>query len=1175
MTLTTGERRVVSVLVADIAGSTEIGERLGPERSKFLFDEAARLMRDEVTRFGGTIAQFTGDGVYALFGAPVAHEDDAERAVRAGLAVQAALERYAGEAEEAYGVRLAGRVAVNTGPVVLLTNESRPEERYNALGDTVNVASRLEKRAGPGGVAVGPATARQVERRFLLEPLGEVSLKGKSEPIEAFRVMGERTAQRGMAERPLVGRTGELAVMMDVLSGLLDGTGAILCLIGEPGIGKSRLVAEAKARSPAEIRFIESQAVSYAQEIPYFPVQELLRSLLGLGIGEPEIRVRLELKAQLVATLGERADSYHPFLASLLGVTPQGEAEDRLRDFARDSVKRQTHEALAELLRALSRKRPLCLVLDDLHVADEPTLELCEELLTLCEEEAISLVLVYRHDPEAPSWRLGEEARRRFRHCYHELELVPLAPDASAELASLAGGAELTEEAAAVVASRAGGNPFFVEEVLRDLMERGTLRRKKGRLQLAPVNGQVGLPAGVRETVQARLDRLTADAREVATLASVVGPRFGGPLLERLTPVERLRPALSELRRSELVVEERRRPVPEYRFRHGLVQEAAYASLLEERRRELHKVVGEALEDLHREELSQAYGLLARHFAEADEPEKAARYLLEAGDTARSIYADEEAVAHYRRALAFLDGLGERGRARETLFKIALVRHMAFDFEGANQSWSEAFARPEPQQERLQRREQIETIIGRPEDVSPGHTYDQVGWWLARHLFRGLLRLEQSLDVAPDLAEHVSVSADGCLYRFRLREGIRWTDDQPLTAEDFAFTYRAMREQGVRTAHVLEGIEAEAADDRALELRLNEPRWYLPYLLAQPPFFPWPRHRVEAVGEDWHKADELVGVGPFRLAEWNERRVVLVANQAWHGPSGNVARVSAAFGRARDGLEDWSSGRYDLLEVSAHIHVDAPDTVRIPAPTLDTNFLAIRTDLPPVHDPRVRRALAHALDRRSFGEAIASPQPPARGGLLPPAMPGHSHELAPAEDIERARELLAEAGYPDGRGLPALRLALTENQQSDQLRHDLMEAWRAQWRRIGVHVEIEWIPSAYIGSFGQPDGPHLWAQGWTADYPDPDGHLATFVELNSALLDEKLRTLLGRARSLRDRDERLKLYREADRLLVAERVAVVPTHYSQDVLMIRPWIKGFWASPIGYATCDQAVVRQP
>ena len=333
-----------------------------------------------------------------------------------------------------------------------------------------------------------------------------------------------------------------------------------------------------------------------------------------------------------------------------------------------------SHEAVAEFVRALAKERPVCLVLEDLHFADEPTLELFEELLQLAEEEPVALLLAYRHDPDLRSWELGEAARRRYRHRFRELLLDPLDASDAARLASAAAGRDLPDDVAARLAERTGGNPLFLEEAARDAVERGD---------------GAAVPAAIQETLQARLDRLAPDVRDVASVASVVGRSFGLPLLERLVPPERLRPALSELQRLDLVVEERRRPTPEYRFRHGLVREAAYSSLLDQRRRDLHRVVGTTLEELGQDELSEAYGLLAHHFAEADEPERAARYLLDAGNAARDVYADQEAIASYRRALSFLDRLGDAGRSREVLFKIALTHHLAFDFEAADAAWAE------------------------------------------------------------------------------------------------------------------------------------------------------------------------------------------------------------------------------------------------------------------------------------------------------------------------------------------------------------------------------------------------------------------------------------------------------------------------------------------------------
>jgi class 3 adenylate cyclase/tetratricopeptide (TPR) repeat protein len=650
-----GERRNVAVLVADVADSTAIGERLGPERSKFLFDEVVGLMREQVRRYDGTVAQLTGDGVLALFGAPVAHEDDSERAVRAALAIHAALVGYGAEVAAAYGIELAARVAINTGPVVVPAGDLPDDARYNALGDTVNVAARLQSFAGTGGTALGAATARQVERVFPLEQLGDVELKGKEKPLAAFRVVGEREAEREAPRAPLVGRERELRLLVDALAGLTEGRGAIVSVTGEAGIGKSRLLAEARDQLGDEVRFLSGTAVSYADAIPYYPIRELLRDWLGLGLSEHAARVRLELKAGLAGLLGEAAQTHYPFLATLHGLEAEPDVAERLRQLGDESVQHLTVDAVLELVRGLARERPLCLVLEDLHWADEATLELADELLALPDEEPLVVVLVYRSERDLGAWELGQRARQRYPHRLVELELAPLDAESARALAKGAADGDLPESLASLLVDRAGGNPFFLEEALHDLVERGALT--------AGIDSErLDVPALVQEAVQARLDRLAPATREVVQVAAVVGRTFALPLLERLAPRERLLPALSELQRLELVVEARRRPVPEYRFRHGLVQEVAYASVVEVERRLLHRRVGGALEDLYRDAPAEALGLLAHHIAAAEEPAKALGYLVRAGDAARGLNANEEAAVHYERAL---DALGQLERTAE------------------------------------------------------------------------------------------------------------------------------------------------------------------------------------------------------------------------------------------------------------------------------------------------------------------------------------------------------------------------------------------------------------------------------------------------------------------------------------------------------------------------------
>jgi hypothetical protein len=582
MTLSSGERRIVSVLVADIAGSTSIAEQLGPERSKFLFDEIVQLMREDVQRFGGTVAQLTGDGLLALFGAPVAHEDDSARAVRAALGLHDAISAYAAEVAPAYGIDLAGPRGSQHRP------GDHPRARRPA-GCPLQRPRRHRQLAARlqsfGDLVVGPATARQIDDSFELVELGELELKGRRETVSAFRVVGVRERPPARAETPLVGRKEELGRLSATLDGVLDGRGAIVSVTGEPGIGKSRLVAEAQKRFGERIQFLTGHAVAYAETIPYWPVREILRSWLGLGISDPEARVRLELRAGLARSLPHQVAEAYPLLATSLGLALAPEHDQRIRDLAPDAVRQETSDWLYQLICALAGERPLCLVLEDLQWSDEATLSLLEEVLPAAEQTAVAYLLVHRSDPDHSAWQLVDRARRRFRRLFREVELTPL-PDGDAQtLAEAHAGGHLPEDLAQLLTERTGGNPYFVGEAIRDLHERGALEREEGRVVLI---GEASLPTALQEALQARLSRLDAGARELITTAAVIGRSFGLPLLERLLPRVRLLATLSELQWLQLVVEARAGAAPEFRFRHGLVREVAYGTLLEARRRELH-----------------------------------------------------------------------------------------------------------------------------------------------------------------------------------------------------------------------------------------------------------------------------------------------------------------------------------------------------------------------------------------------------------------------------------------------------------------------------------------------------------------------------------------------------------------------------------------------------------
>lgn len=1162
-----GERRVVSVLVTDLVDSTSIAERLGAERTKVLFDEVARITDEQVTRYGGTLAQHTGDGVLAVFGAPLSHGDDAERAVRAALGLIEELRAVSDEVAAAYQVTLAVRAAVNTGPVALPAGDQPPDVLYNALGDTVNVAARLQVFAPAGRVVVGPVTAGEIESQFACEPIGDLEIKGRDEPVLAFLVGAERT-DTVKPTAPYVGRAAERATVVEAIEGVAEGRGAVVVVTGEPGIGKSRLIAEAVSAAGDRVRVIEGAAVSYAETFPYWPIRSMLRDWLGLASDAPEAQVRLELRAAVNRALGDAAPDSYPFLAAVAGVPLEREAATEQRELSSDGVRARTVDAVRALLAALAVQRPVAVVLDDLHWADEATLELVAHLLVAVDEDGLGLVLGYRSERDHGAWRLGELARQRVPHRYHEVELRGLGREESRQLMASLAGNSVPAEVDDLLCRRAGGNPLFLEQGLRDLLERGLLRRADDGYSLAGDLATTTIPWAVRETLQARLDRLEPGTREVVAVASVLGRTFTRPLIDQLLDGRPISDALSELQRRDLVVEVRRRPVAEYAFRHGLVQEVAYESLLEPHRRQLHQRVGEVLEATLGLECCDDLGLLGHHFAEAGDSARASRYLVRAGDEARRLYADAEALEHYTRALAFQRAEGDDEGARSTLLRLALARHQAFDFAGADAAWAQAFALPEPERDRRDPTETVELPTTATDSVVPGITQFEETVWVSRHLFTGLLRPARDEGVEPDGAVRLSVSPDGRTYRFWLRPSARWHDGTPVTAGDYAFAYRWVKEHRSFGATMLGHVtDVVAVDPHTLEVRLDRPLAFLPQLLAYVLLGPWPRHLWPDGPPDAAVPAGLVGNGPFRLAESGPEGLRLVAAETWDRPRGNIAEVRLPIVTGAQGLaqarREWEQGRYDLS-----FHADAPgaDAVEYSFPKSGVQYLALHAR-GPLADHRVRSALIRALPPIDDHRGVVR----ATGGLLPPAVQAHSHDLAMERDVELAARLLDEAGYPQGAGLPILRLMVPE-----ELTERSCDPGRVavEWARLGVDVQVLRPSHNELGPLIMAGDVDAWVLGWIADSPDPVAMLEGFLMAYPLLAQPEPdgRDLLARAAASTDRDERNSLCRAFERRWIAELAAVKPMAYIGQPVVVRSHLRGFWTAFASAPTLDQLTV---
>ena len=578
---------------------------------------------------------------------------------------------------EGFGVR----VGIDTGAVVVGPVGAGSRVEYGATGDAVNTAARLQARADAGTVLVGATTVRLVEPTFAWEDERSLDLAGKSGPTVARRVLavsGEAGRRRGLGvHAPLVGRERELAAARRALEALLAGSGGILFITGEPGIGKSRLLTEAHelldhlAGTPSQHgapAWIEGRCVSYGEALPYWPFRDLIRDWLGVSVAEPELRVRVALRRRIEELFGERAAETYPYLGAMLGISLEPDAAGHLAELSPEALQYRTFEVVRHLIERLASDGPLVVALEDLHWGDPTSVQLVERLLAVTEDAAVLLVLTERPERDHPAWAVRETAAREFPHRLTEVTLEALTGRADRELLrALVGDGTLPGELEDRIVTHADGNPFFLEELVRSLADAGAVVREGDGWRFdheAPVD----VPPTVEMVILARIDRLTPACRDLLTAASVLGRQFGLPLLEGVTGSNgELRSSLHELQRLDLLREGRRWPEPEYRFKHALIQEAAYRTIVGDKRRALHRSAAEWLEAQYAGNESEVAGLLAQHWLAAADEDKAIAYLMQAGDRARLEYALDEAIDLYRELLPLLEAKGRRqGRAPGT-----------------------------------------------------------------------------------------------------------------------------------------------------------------------------------------------------------------------------------------------------------------------------------------------------------------------------------------------------------------------------------------------------------------------------------------------------------------------------------------------------------------------------
>jgi predicted ATPase/class 3 adenylate cyclase/DNA-binding CsgD family transcriptional regulator len=644
-----GERKLVTVLFADIAGYTMLGEQLGEEALFRMMDDLYERFIHEVHRYEGTVNELTGDGIVAFFGAPLAVEQAPQRAVRAAFALHETMAQISARFERQRGIRVQLRVGINTGPVIVgsIGNDLRMD--YKAVGSTVNLAARMEQTAAPGTIQITAQTYKLVEGYFDCEDQGLVAVKGATSKVRVYRVTGEGAGraridvarERGFTR--LVGRDRELELLRHCFDLVQDRRGQAISIIGDAGLGKSRLLYECRQLLAGEsLTWLDGRCSPYGTALAYLPIIELLKQHFRIDASDSDTDIEGKVHRGL-AEYNLDADALAPYLLHVLA------AEDSMPSgISPEALKRRIFEALQTLVIAIASHRPLVVALEDLHWVDKTTEEWLTALLDRIAGARVLLVCTYRPD-FVSAWS---------RKSYHNVvTLTRLGPqDSYRMLTSLLGTARIPDNLARLVLDKAEGVPFFLEELVHALRETGAIALDQGEWRLSADAAALQVPDTVHDVLMARIDRLPEGAKRVLQIGAVIGREFGWELLHEVSGLSEgeLTGQVTALTHAELIYARGLPPRLTYIFKHALTQEAAYRSLLTAQRQALHHQVGVTLEALFPDRLEEYYGQLAHHFLEAaqpDEIDKAIAYARLAGERSMALPAYAEAVRFYQMAL--------------------------------------------------------------------------------------------------------------------------------------------------------------------------------------------------------------------------------------------------------------------------------------------------------------------------------------------------------------------------------------------------------------------------------------------------------------------------------------------------------------------------------------------
>jgi oligopeptide transport system substrate-binding protein len=1043
-----------------------------------------------------------------------------------------------------------------------------------------------------------------MEERFEVAALPELL------PVEvpATRPAG-RSPLDVIAPVRLVGREEELTFLLGCWQRAQAREGGLVLISGEAGVGKTRLVEEFANRLRWEgIHVLWGHCYEFERALPYQPLAEGLRTILPVMTYDELAKIppwAITQMARLVPEVVERPvlskDRRERSLGIEIHPQPGMSATPRL-----DQERARLFEGVTRFVAELSSERALLVVLEDLHWASESTLQLLHYLTRHLAHHPTLIAGTFR--PEAIGLRHPLRALRRQltrEGLARPLRLSRLSPEATEEMVvEMSGAGELVVPLCERLYEETEGNPFFLMEIVKALFETNVVRLEEGVWQgdFARISeGKLPLPGGLSEAIQARFERLEESVQEVLRLGAVLGREFDFDLINAVWDrgEEATLEALDVLLRHRLVEEEIGAGGRDYVFTHHKIQEVVYHGIPRRQRQHAHARTGKAMERLYGTQVETMVGELAYHFEQGRRldkglTDKAIHYLLLAGDRARRRIAYGDAIDYYQRALALLKEQGDYEGAARTLMKLGLTHHTNFDFPGARRAYAQGFALwqragairegapPPPAPHALRM-----AWFPPPTTLDPAMSTDIFSSAVTNQLFSGLVAHSPEMDVVPEVVRSWEVLDGGRKYIFHLRDDVTWSDGVPMTAGDFESAWKRVLApatgspharllydvKGARAYHQGEGERDEvgvlAPDEVTLIVELEGPTSFFPHLLTYDATYPVPRHVLEAHDNAWAGVQTVATNGPFRLEAWNpDSSIVLSRNPVYHGrSSGNLQRVELSFlpdPSAR--LTRYEAGGSDILDMTFFPPAELEYARQrhageyISGPQLWTSYMGFDVSRPPFDDVRVRQAFALATNREILAELVLrGHSAPATGGFIPPGMPGHSPHAGLPYDPDRARQLLAEAGYPQGCDLPALHLIARAGHEPQS------QYLKAQWQEtLGVDIKLTWTTMEYERFFRRlrRESPSMFLLGWVADYPDPDNFLriSTFRQWTQ-WRNESYDRLVEEARRVVDQGERMRLYRRADRILIEE-AAILPLYYPRLHLLVKPWVRQFPVSAI-------------